>query len=204
MARKPRKGTVSAKSRKGRQLTPSGHKWFKANLLPWLRKRKAGVKESSIRVAKPRTTLGARALNEARKLLGTLEQGGNNRGPTVDKIIRENGGTPGEAWCGDFDAHCYRKAGSKSVTRSWAAVRFLGRISGQGRIKTSQLRAGDILIWDGHTNLFAGWATSSGGRTGRAKATHVRTIGGNEGTPGGVRQNVFPLSALRGAVRVYR
>jgi hypothetical protein len=56
-----------------------------------------------------------------------MEQGGNNTGPIVDKIIRANGGVIGEPWCGDFVAYCYRLAGSKAVDRLWASVYFLGR-----------------------------------------------------------------------------
>jgi hypothetical protein len=76
------------------------------------------------------TPLRVRALREAERLIGVMEQGGNNVGPVVTELIRENGGAGPEPWCGDFVAHCYRKAGSKMVTRSWAAVRLLGWLTG--------------------------------------------------------------------------
>ena len=59
-----------------------------------------------------------------------MERGGNNQGERVMELIRANGGTGPEPWCGDFVAWCYRTAGSRAVTRSWAAVRLLGTLGG--------------------------------------------------------------------------
>ena len=73
---------------------------------------------------------------EEMRLFPMMEQGGNNTGPMVNKIIKANGGDIGEPWCGDFVAYCYRQAGSKAVTRSWASVRALGGIQGVRRVKT--------------------------------------------------------------------
>ena len=61
-------------------------------------------------------TLQKRALRAADALVGVMEQGGNNTGPMVNKIIKANGGDIGEPWCGDFIAYCYRQAGSKACT----------------------------------------------------------------------------------------
>lgn len=103
-----------------------------------------------------------RAFDEAEKLLGTVEQGGNNRGPMVEKIIRANGGVPGEPWCGDFVAYCYRLAGSSAVTRSWASVYFLGRIVGV--VATKDPARGDIVRYSfSHTGLFDQWIDRSAG-----------------------------------------
>jgi hypothetical protein len=51
-----------------------------------------------------------------------MEEGGNNAGPMVKKIIIANGGAGPEPWCGDFVAYCYRNAGSTGVDRIWAVV----------------------------------------------------------------------------------
>lgn len=102
---------------------------------------------------KSQGTLALRAYRVAEGLVGVMEQGGNNRGPMVSKIIRDNGGDIGEPWCGDFNAYCYRMAGSKAVNRSWASVYYLGRIAGV--VKTSKPGRGDIVRYlFSHTGLF--------------------------------------------------
>lgn len=86
-----------------------------------------------------RGTLPTLAVQEAEKLLGVMEEGGNNAGRRVSEIIISNGGAVGEPWCGDFVAYCYRNAGSKAVTRSWASVYFLGTgLAGLKRISTPE------------------------------------------------------------------
>lgn len=98
-------------------------------------------------------TLGQRALAEARSLIGVMESGGNNRGPLIDKIIRANGGILGEPYCGDGAAYVYRKAGSKAVSRSWAAVRLLGGLSGIKKV--SDPKPGDLVRFNfDHVALF--------------------------------------------------
>lgn len=128
--------------------------------------------------------LRERALAEALHLCGTLEVGGNNTGPVVDKIIRANGGVIGEPWCGDFVAYCYRLAGSKMVTRSWAAVRLL--LAGSTVKHHENVRPGDIVRYDfngpgslSHTGLFVKWTLF-----GKA----FQAIEGNTGT-GGARSD---------------
>jgi hypothetical protein len=87
------------------------------------------------------------------------EQGGNNIGPMVEKIIRANGGTPGEPWCGDTVAYCYLKAGAKSVVRSWAAVRLLERLL----TRVHHPRRGHVVTYTfDHTGLFDRWAPEIG------------------------------------------
>lgn len=123
------------------------------------------------------TPLRVKALREARKLLGVMEVGGNNRGKRVTEIIRANGGTGPEPWCGDFVAYAYRKAGSKVVQRGWAAVRYLGFLTGQKRV--SEPKEGNIVCFEfGHTGLFAYW-------TDKAKGEFV-CIEGNTGATGAV------------------
>lgn len=87
---------------------------------------------------------------------GVAEQGGNNRGPQVDAIIRAAGGAPGEPWCGDAVAAAYLRAGSRTVTRAWAYVPTLERVLTVVR----RPRRGHVVIFnfDGgvpdHTGLF--------------------------------------------------
>lgn len=97
--------------------------------------------------------LRERALAVARTLIGVMEQGGNNAGPMVSKIIRENGGVGPEPWCGDTMAYCFRHAGSKVVQRAWAAVRFLGFLTGMSIVKKPL--PGDIVCFTfDHTGMY--------------------------------------------------
>jgi hypothetical protein len=100
--------------------------------------------------------LRLRAYDQAVALIGVMEQGGNNRGPMVSKIITGNGGMIGEPWCGDTMAYVYRAAGSKAVTRAWASVYFLGRVAGLKTVKDPQ--RGDIVRYKfDHTGMFDEW-----------------------------------------------
>lgn len=155
-----------------------------------------------------RSTIGERALAEAQRLLALniREHGGNNRGEWVDRIIKANGGVPGEPWCGDFAAWCYRKAGSKAVTRSWAAVRLLGRLSGMKRVPRSALKAGDLVRFTfDHVGIFSHYEL-------RGQSWWVITIDGNtgdadvsDGTGGeGVERKARPLRLVADGVRVLR
>jgi hypothetical protein len=45
-------------------------------------------------------------IHEARKWVGTMESGGDNRGPIVDHFITQTGGTLGSAWCLSFARFC--------------------------------------------------------------------------------------------------
>lgn len=87
------------------------------------------------------------------------EVGGNNRGERVEEIIRANGGTPGEQWCGDTVAYCYLRAGAKSVVRAWAAVRLLEKLLMRVR---QPLRGHVVTYTFDHTGLFAEWAPEHG------------------------------------------
>ena len=119
-------------------------------------------------------TLQKRALRAADALVGVMEQGGNNTGPMVNKIITANGGDIGEPWCGDFIAYCYRQAGSKAVTRSWASVRLLGGVQGVRRVKTPQ--AGDLVRFNfDHVGMYV-----------KEAGMFIETIEGNTGASGAV------------------
>jgi len=130
-----------------------------------------------------KTPLREKALAVAEGLVGVMEQGGNNVGPMVEKIIRANGGIPGEPWCGDFVAYCYRLAGSKAVTRSFAAVRLIRTVLGVRH--TSSPKAGDVVtyVFD-HTGLFARWLKP--GDEGYTRPGDFEAIEGNTGATGAV------------------
>lgn len=122
----------------------------KAEVLKWSKLRK----QADLMVARRQrqtTTLGERAWDVAGTLLAVREVGGNNMGPMVTKIIREDGGSGPEPWCGDFDAYCYRHAGSTAPNRSWAATSLIGRSPGVKIIPKEQVRVGDILVFDFRT-----------------------------------------------------
>lgn len=130
-------------------------------------------------------SLNKQALKEAHRCVGIMEHGGNNKGREVMRIIRENGGTGPEAWCGDFVAHCYRVARSQRVTRLWAAVRYLGRIPGTRTIPYP--RGGDIVVYTfDHTGIVVTYCDQYGNKRTRRRATHIKAIEGNTGASGAV------------------
>ena len=144
-----------------------------ARVKKWRASLKHAVWMVSVR-KKQLDTLQKRALRAADALVGVMEQGGNNTGPMVNKIIKANGGDIGEPWCGDFIAYCYRQAGSKAVTRSWASVRALGGIQGVKRVKTPQ--AGDLVRFNfDHVGMYV-----------KEAGMFIETIEGNTGASGAV------------------
>lgn len=143
-----------------------------------------------------------RALYHAELLVGVMEKGGNNTGPVVDKIIAANGGAIGEPWCGDFCAFVYRLAGSKCVTRSWAAVSLLGGVLGVRRTATP--KPGDLVRFTfDHVGMFV-----------RDLGINIETIEGNTGASGavsdsatggdGVYRKVRSKALVHDYLRVYR
>jgi hypothetical protein len=134
--------------------------------------------------------LRERALAEARATLHIRERGGNNSGAEVMQIIREGGGTGPEAWCGDAVAAWYKRAGSKVVTRAWAAAHagIWGWFTGVTRLRSlKNLKPGHIVeyVWQ-HTGLFeewidkdAGWFWAIEGNT--RPGTTASDSGGGEG-----------------------
>ena len=144
-----------------------------ASVKKWRASLKHAVWMVSVR-KKQLDTLQKRALRAAEALVGVMEQGGNNTGPMVNKIIKANGGDIGEPWCGDFIAYCYRQAGSKAVTRSWASVRALGGVRGVRRVKTPQ--AGDLVRFNfDHVGMYV-----------KEAGMFIETIEGNTGASGAV------------------
>lgn len=135
------------------------------------------------RLIERKVPLREKAFEHAEELIGVMERGGNNTGPIVDKIIQANGGLIGEPWCGDFVAYVYRLAGSKSVTRSWAAVRLLSLVSGVRR--TSSPKRGDLVRFTfDHVGLFDkdlgnGSIQTIEGNTGASGAVSDSSTGGD-------------------------
>ena len=185
----------------------------------WARSKSIAPTSRRIEVANP--PLRLRALAEARALLGVVERGGNNRGPEVDRIIRENGGVLGEPWCGDFAAYVYRRAGSTAVTRAWAATQYIGRIGGMSSRGPRAGRRGDLVVFNfpgghpdsDHVGLLVNYVDVNGRRVDRHLATHVKTIDGNttanathsDGTGAdGVEYAVRPIGLVDRTVRVRR
>lgn len=154
----------------------------------------------ALRKLKP--SLGLRAHTVAVSLLGVMEHGGNNTGDAVSKIIRENGGYGPEPWCGDFVAYCYRHAGSKRVTRSWAAVVLLRGVL--GITATSPPRTGDLVRFTfDHVGLFEkdnrdGTITTIEGNTGASGAVSDSSTGGD-----GVYRKIRSKSLVRDYLHVH-
>jgi hypothetical protein len=158
------------------------------------RRRKQLAKQSPMRV---------RALNTAEDLIGVMEVGGNNMGKKVLEIIRANGGWGPEPWCGDFCAHCYRRAGSKVVQRAWAAVVNIGFLTGMSKVKSPL--AGDLVCFKfDHVGIYVkdlggGWIETIEGNTGRAGAVSDSRTGGD-----GVYRKRRSKTQVSRYVRVHR
>jgi hypothetical protein len=177
--------------------TAQRRKW-----LALLREAKAMVERREKQIAASRP-LRLRAYDEAVKLIGVMESGGNNRGPVVDRIIRANGGSGPEPWCGDYMAYVYRLAGSKTVVRAWAAVRFIGYVTGQSIV--SKPAKGDMVCFKfDHVGMFVrdlggGYIETIEGNTGASGATSDSSTGGD-----GVYRKRRHKSLVSRYVRVHR
>lgn len=169
--------------------------------------RKAGEHGRAMRklagLIKRKTPLRLKALAVAEGLVGVMEQGGNNTGPIVDKIIRANGGVIGEPWCGDGMAYCYRLAGSKAVQRLWASVRALLGLFGIRA--TSSPKPGDLVRFTfDHVGMFVrdlgnGEIESIEFNTGPSGAVSDSATGGD-----GVYRKVRDKSLVHDYLRVTR
>jgi tellurite resistance protein len=147
--------------------------------------------------------LQAKAYAEARKLVGVMEVGGNNRGRKVLEIIHYAGGPGPEAWCVDFVIWCYGHAGSTAVRPGFTrAVRFM---KATGLVPTSAPKRGDIVRYTfDHTGLFVkdngnGTITTIEGNTGHSGAVSDSKTGGD-----GVYIKVRSKSLVRDYLRVTR
>jgi hypothetical protein len=120
-------------------------------------------------------TLRERAFKVASGLVGVMEEGGNNAGVMVSKIIVANGGSGPEPWCGDFVAYCYRNAGSTGVDRIWASVSQLSSDPDVHRVDSPE--CGDLVRFKfDHVGMFVR----------HVDAQTIETIEGNTGASGAV------------------
>lgn len=120
--------------------------------------------------------LRLKALDVGKSFVGIMEQGGNNTGAGVARIIRIGGGNPADRppWCGFTVAACYRLAGSKLVDYRWAAVRLLPLVPGLKRVKKPL--PGDLVRYTfDHVGMFV-----------RDAGMFIETIEGNTGASGAV------------------
>lgn len=161
---------------------------------------KVSRRERQLAATRP---LRLRALGEALKLIGVMEAGGNNRGQAVERIIREGGGLPGQAWCGWFCAVVYKRAGSKAVDWQWGAVRLLSAVTGVRRVSTPL--PGDLVRFTfDHVGMFEkdngdGTITTIEGNTGASGAVSDSKTGGD-----GVYRKVRSKSLVNDYLRVTR
>lgn len=138
------------------------------------------------------------ALKAANSYLGVREQGGNNRGPEVDKL--EKGfGFVGAPWCGIYVGTVLKKAGVKDVTSGVASVDEIERMarSSSGAFKggwhsAAHARAGDALVTRKGEHVV--YVTSVG-----ADGT-IHAIGGNTGN-GAVERRTYTADQVYGAAR---
>lgn len=185
----------------------------KANIGPRIERRKKQVREAEEMIAKREKQLDAaspmrvRALGFALQDLDVREQGGNNRGPEVDQIIRENDGDLGEPWCGDAVARWYRRAGSKIVQRGWASTIWL--LSNLLRVK-HPLR-GHVVVFDfgtggaKHTGLFERWIDKAAGTFSSIEGnTNTTSSASDSGGGEGVHRRVRNVNQVAGFRRVAR
>lgn len=202
-----------------RRIPRNAQKLIRKTRLRTKRERKAGKRRAGYRQRlrkKYRAPLRVRAYRQAVQWIGVMEQGGNNVGPEVERIIAIGGGRRGDAWCGWFMAACYKIAGSQAVAWQWGAVRLMATVAGVIRTVTPLL--GDILRFTfDHTGMFLFWVRWDGtkwARCSRAQATAVETIEGNTGATGavsdsktggdGVYRKIRPLSLVSDYLRVTR
>jgi len=126
--------------------------------------------------------LRERALTEARKDVGLMEHGGNNRGKRLERLVHYIGGAVGAPWCGYAVAAWYRRAGSKYAGSVWG---YVYAIAGRGTHKTASPQPGDIVVYNfGHTGLFVRWLKNGNflaveGNTGASGAVSDSTTGGD-------------------------
>lgn len=123
------------------------------------------------------------AIRWAEQRIGTKEVG-QNRGQAVEKIIRDQGGFPGQPWCGYFCRGALRAAGLTPPV-NMAVVQWIYNTSGakgsvfSGRTTPQNAKPGDLVILFG-TGQHVGLVV-------RVNVTRniVETIEGNTGLPGG-------------------
>jgi Putative peptidoglycan binding domain len=147
----------------------------------------------------PHSHLAASALAIQTGLLGVHEQGGNNRGPVVDKIIKFAGGELGEPWCVDGIIWSYGHAGSQIVKPGY--TRAVKSMAVPGVEPTSTPQPGDIVRYNfDHAGLLVALHGSA------VESIDANTGAGNhsDGTMDGVARKLRARSLVRDFLHVTR
>ncbi len=104
--------------------------------------------------------LAVRALEVAISQIGRGEEGGNNRGPDVEKYIHP--ARPPQNWCGGFASWCYEAAAGElgaplPFARSLGAKRLGANVAAVGRRFTdpTEARPGDLMVF--HRGAHGSW-----------------------------------------------
>lgn len=161
-----------------------------------------------LRIDRRKHSLGYKAWQAAGKDLGVREQGGNNSGPDVARIIRDGGGNPADKppWCVYGVAHWFKDAGSEADwDRAWGAVRNVDEIPGV-KIRSTGKHGHPVRFTFDHIGLFGYYCDYLGKRVRRSRATHILTREANTGASGavsdskgggdGVYEKVRPLALV--------
>ena len=101
---------------------------------------------------------GAAHLDTALTYVGTVERGGNNRGPTVERFLRSVRLGPGAAWCAAFTSYV-RRAASDADGRLRGPFESPGRPH-YGAVATRHLGFGGVIsaaeVWRGARSVPVG------------------------------------------------
>ena len=185
----------------GRNLTADG----KIGALTW----EALFADAPVATSEPSDVtdpLLAKALLIAESQIGVMEEGGDNRGKTVEMYLRSIGLGPGFSWCAAFIYWCFERAAAELNDRNplvrtgvclvhWETAKKQGvRVitQGQARNDPSSVQPGHIFIIDhgsrkGHTGIvrrveggkfytIEGNTNKAGSREGNCVFNKVRTI----------------------------
>lgn len=117
-------------------------------------------------------------LDTALAYVGTVERGGNNRGPRVERFLASVGLGPGHPWCAAFMSYVLDAAGVRApldgrrrVIRSGLAARFITARSvraSEALRGVKQVPPGAVVIWRrgngpfGHAGFAVAWDGASG------------------------------------------
>lgn len=88
----------------------------------------------------------------ARSYIGTVEKGGNNRGPEVKLFLKSVGLDQGNPWCAAFVSFCLTESKATYPTKRTALARAF--------ISKRSVRAKDVLL--GRVDIAAGWLSIYG------------------------------------------
>jgi lysozyme len=194
----------------------SGHNRAGGQVLPGLTKRRTAEKDlflqpdaandsklaskpttisgnSGLEAAKtdPRLTASnpkQKMLDTARSYIGAHEQGGDNRGPQVEKFQNVMNGAAGENWCMSFAQYCVKAAETATnqksrIARSESCMQVWN--NSPRELRRSQPEPGSLVIWQRNN--------SSSGHVGIVEKVNsdgtFTTIEGNTSSSGGVKRN---------------